>query len=535
MPPMDDDTLLRRFASEGAQDAFAELVGRHIDGVYSAALRRVGGDTHLAEDVAQQVFVALARKATSLSCHPVLTGWLYLTTRNEAANVVRTEQRRKAREQEAQVMYEPSADDASPPDWSRLAPLLDDAVDELNEHDRTAVLLRFVDRRGFAEIGATLRLTEDAARMRVDRALEKLRTTLARRGVTSTSAALGAILANNAVAAAPVGLGTAVTASALASAPLVATPVAGLLQFMGTSKIVSGGAAIALALAVPTAVYEVYTSHAEQRAAETARQTNEALAAQLRALKGRADAGEQAATALQRSSESALLGTDDRKRQEFEANARKLDKITVEARRDARFAEGNAFMARHPEARQAYLESRRAAYAGKFMPLFKSLQLSPVQIEQFKDLAVQQEDTGGIEGYWYRFGNVAEAREQMRTLLGDEGYRQYREFTDTRASAPWQNTVEIGGALFDTPTPLTAMQAEQLRRILTDNRSAPSWTKELQYDWSAIIPQVKEVLSEGQVAMLERYRAQDELAQAMARARTEWPRASVGGSTRSGK
>lgn len=106
MPPLDDATLLRRYVSEGAQDAFTELVRRHIDGVYSSALRRVGGDTHLAEDATQQVFAALARKAAALSRHPLLTGWLYLTTRHEASNIVRTEQRRKAREQEAHAMHE---------------------------------------------------------------------------------------------------------------------------------------------------------------------------------------------------------------------------------------------------------------------------------------------------------------------------------------------------------------------------------------------------------------------------------------------
>src|SRR4051812_2697850 len=87
----DDAELLCRYARDRAEDAFAELVRRHLDGVYSAALRRVGGDTHLAEDVAQQVFTAAARRAAWLARHPALTGWLYATTRNVAANVVRSE------------------------------------------------------------------------------------------------------------------------------------------------------------------------------------------------------------------------------------------------------------------------------------------------------------------------------------------------------------------------------------------------------------------------------------------------------------
>src|SRR5688500_3175073 len=162
----DDATLLQRYAETGAEDAFAELVRRHIDGVFSAAVRRVGGDVQLAEDVAQQVFVVLARNAVALTGHPALTVWLYVTTRNAAGNIVRRERRRRAREQEAQTMQQIFSEGESPADWSRVAPVLDAAIDELGEADRTAVLLRFVDRRAFAQIGAVLKISEDAARMR---------------------------------------------------------------------------------------------------------------------------------------------------------------------------------------------------------------------------------------------------------------------------------------------------------------------------------------------------------------------------------
>ena len=234
----DDAALLRRYAQDRAEDAFAELVRRHVDGVYSTALRRVGGDTHLAEDVTQQVFVALAQKATSLSHHPVLTGWLYLTTRHESANVVRTEQRRKVREQEAHSMNETVSDSGLPADWTRVAPVLDDAIDQLGETDRTAVLLRFIGRRSFAEIGNLLRITEDAARMRHERALEKLRVALGRRGITSTSAALGLALANHAVSAAPTLLNATIASSvAAATGTAVSVPTITLINFMSTAKL----------------------------------------------------------------------------------------------------------------------------------------------------------------------------------------------------------------------------------------------------------------------------------------------------------
>ncbi|MCX6951614.1 MAG: sigma-70 family RNA polymerase sigma factor [Verrucomicrobia bacterium] len=188
----DDAELLRRHVDDRSEAAFAELVRRHLTLVYFAALRRTGGDRHLAEDVAQGVFTALARDAAALVQHPTLTGWLYTTTRRVAAKAVRTEQRRQAREQEAHLMSELANGPEVAADWERLRPVIDAALDELSDRDREAVLWRCWEGRAYADIGAALRVTEDAARMRVDRALERLRDVLAKRGVTSTGAALAA-------------------------------------------------------------------------------------------------------------------------------------------------------------------------------------------------------------------------------------------------------------------------------------------------------------------------------------------------------
>ena len=136
---MDDAELLRRYAREKSEDAFAELVKRHLDLVYATALRQLAGDTHRSEDVAQSVFVALARKASSLTGHPSLAGWLYLSTHHAAAQVVRSEQRRRAREQEAQTMHHLLSSSPSAADWDRVRPVLDEAMRELNKPDREAV------------------------------------------------------------------------------------------------------------------------------------------------------------------------------------------------------------------------------------------------------------------------------------------------------------------------------------------------------------------------------------------------------------
>jgi RNA polymerase sigma factor (sigma-70 family) len=168
----DDAALLRRYVDDRREEAFAELVRRHVDQVYATALRRTGGDTHRAEDVAQQVFMELARHGRRLSDHPALGAWLYTSTRNAAINLMVAEQRRRHREQEACVMNELKATSAPDLDWERLRPVLDQAMDQLGEADRTAVFLRFFGKRSFGDVGRALCLTEDAARKRVERALD---------------------------------------------------------------------------------------------------------------------------------------------------------------------------------------------------------------------------------------------------------------------------------------------------------------------------------------------------------------------------
>ncbi len=251
----DDATLLRRYADDKSEEAFAALVQRHLPLVYSIALRQVAGDAHLAEDVAQQVFTALARKAAALADRPALSGWLYRSTHFAASDVVRHERRRRAREQEAHTMNEifSAATPESVADWERVRPTLDAAIAELNERDRDAVSLRFFNGCSFADIGVRLRLTENAARMRVERALDKLHAALARRGVTSTTAALGLALAQQAGAVVPASLVASVTSTALAGA---AAGGGAWLAIFTMSKIKFGIVAALLLAGLATVVVE---------------------------------------------------------------------------------------------------------------------------------------------------------------------------------------------------------------------------------------------------------------------------------------
>src|SRR5690349_9642371 len=210
-----DVELLRNYARTKSEEAFAELVRRHVNLVYSAALRQVGGDAHLAEDVAQTVFTDLARKAASLCRRDNLTGWLYTSSHFAAANIARGEHRRRDREE--QFMREPIHDNAATADWEKLRPTLDSVMHELKEPDREAVLLRYFENRPFAEVGARLSVNENTARRRVERALEKMRALLAKRGITIATA-LASVISANAVQTAPASLSGSLATAALSGA-----------------------------------------------------------------------------------------------------------------------------------------------------------------------------------------------------------------------------------------------------------------------------------------------------------------------------
>ncbi len=206
---MDDWQLLQDYAQRGSEAAFRALVERHLGFVQAAARRQVN-DSQRAEDVTQAVFILLARKARSFRRDVVLPGWLFRTTRFVAARAARAEQRRQRREQEAFEMQQlHSAESASP----ALSPLLDEALARLGERDRNAVLLRFAQDQSLREVGAQLGVSEDAAKKRVSRALEKLRAFFARRGFTLSVAVLAGVLAPH---LAPAELVARVAAKALA-------------------------------------------------------------------------------------------------------------------------------------------------------------------------------------------------------------------------------------------------------------------------------------------------------------------------------
>jgi RNA polymerase sigma factor (sigma-70 family) len=246
----DDSALLRAYANSRSEEAFQDLVKRHLPLVYSVAVRKVGGDAHLAEDVAQTVFTDLARKASRLCGHPALTGWLFTSTHYAAAKAVRTEARRRRREQEAHLMETTCRDEAPEPNWERLRPLLDDLINGLRQKDREAVLLRFVEGQGYSEIGLLLGMTADGARSRVDRSLEKLKSELARRGVKSSASLLAGVLAGHTAAALPAGLGLKIATGALVGAASGGGFLAVFQLSSGYKATLAGAGSVAAGLAI---------------------------------------------------------------------------------------------------------------------------------------------------------------------------------------------------------------------------------------------------------------------------------------------
>lgn len=460
----DDLTLLRRYVDDDDQEAFAALVRRHLDVVYTVALRRMGGDAHLAQDVAQEVFIALARRAPRLLRHQALAGWLYTVTRHLAANRVRGEVRRRGREQEAQTMQEILHSPDHEIAWTEVSPALEHALDDLGERDRLAILLRFFGQRTFAEVGAALRVTEDAARMRVDRALDKLHAQLARRGVRSSAALLGATLIQHAVVAAPAGL--AVRTADLALAAPVSTGDRWLNFF------------------------------ASFRPGEMA-----VLAAALLSIGG-----------------AGFFGWDARQKRLSEAGDGFADQAAIaRLEQQLRATPAPVVAAPAPPVPAAPVQStpvrlaggRRAELAAAYEVLYRQLGLTPAQIARFEAALLPTLDTAPwLYDRTEPIGSGAkpspeDVERQLRTALGEGGYARYLDY---RRAVPARSAVrEVASAVYLTE-PLSRQQGEQLTQILTTFSAAHRTGGEVdlaQVDWPALQAAAKPLLSPAQFTALE--------------------------------
>jgi len=265
MQELDDTALLREYADLASERAFATLVARHVNQVYSVALRHTRNPQDAGE-ITQAVFVILAGKARRLGRGVILSGWLHQTARLASLTFIRSQIRRARREQEAHMQTILNENEGAA--WEQIAPLLDRALSRLSETDRHAVVLRFFDGKSLREVGAALGTSEDAAKMRVTRALEKLRKIFAGHGVSSTTAVIAGLISTQSVQAAPAGLAQAVTAAALtkgaAAGGSTLTLIKGALKVMAWTKLKTAvviGAGVLLAAGTTTLTLHEIQEH----------------------------------------------------------------------------------------------------------------------------------------------------------------------------------------------------------------------------------------------------------------------------------
>jgi len=283
-----DAQLLRDYAERGVEAAFAEIVARHTDLVYSSALRQVYSPD-LARDVTQSVFTDLARKArtvsTNLSPKASLVGWLYRGTRFAARDLYRNETRRTQRERQAMEQLQSDSGTGVPPVWLEIAPHLDAALNELDDTDRDAVLLRYFKNHDLRTVGATLGISDDAAQKRVSRAVERLREFFAKRGVTIGTSGLVVVISANAVQAAPVGLAITIsTAAVLTGTTLTTTATVTATKAIAMTALQKTIVTATIAVLAGAGIYETRQAARLREQVQTLQQQQGPLAAQIYAL-----------------------------------------------------------------------------------------------------------------------------------------------------------------------------------------------------------------------------------------------------------
>jgi RNA polymerase sigma factor (sigma-70 family) len=290
MENVPDARLLREFATRGNDAAFREIVSRHTDLIFSAALRQVNSPDSAA-DIAQKVFCDLAHKAGEVaekfSADASLAGWLFRSTRFAALNHLRDESRRRAHERQAMEQLLTNSESAA--DWEQIRPLLDEAMDTLNDDDRDALLLRFFKNKNLREVGEQLKISDDAAQKRVSRAVEKLREFFTKRKITMGASGLTILISANAVQAAPLGLAAKIFMFALAGKTISTSTVIAATKTIAMTTLQKTLVVAALTAAIGTGIYEAHQNSQLREQVQSLQQAQSPLNEQLAQLQHERD------------------------------------------------------------------------------------------------------------------------------------------------------------------------------------------------------------------------------------------------------
>ena len=436
-----DLELLARYARHHAEDAFAEIVRRHLDLVLSAALRQARSP-QLAEEVAQSAFTDLARNAARLRPDTIVSAWLYQVTRRTAIDVVRRESRRQLREQIATEMNDMNA---TTDDWTQIEPLLDEAMDALDETDRAAVLLRYFENNSLREVGAKLGASEEAARKRVSRAVDRLREFFARRGVTVGASGLVVVISANAVQAAPAGLAATIsTAAALAGIAVgtTATTTGTATHIIAMTTLQKSIIGAALAAAVGTGIYQAHQAAKLRTKNQTLQQQQAPLNGQIQQLQRERDEATSRLASL--ADENARLNrnpTEVLKLRGQVGTLRNQLQETTNAPRGASGAREIANALNTPAMRNSLAQARLAANRKAYAPLIQQMKLTADETEEFFTLLgkdsqkLQALSSVALRGEISTNAAIQAMKDvkdhsegELQGLLGSERYTQYQEF-----------------------------------------------------------------------------------------------------------
>lgn len=474
-----DSQLLRAYAENRSEAAFSELVRRHVDIIHSAAQRMVC-DSHLAQDVTQGVFVALAKSAGQLAAHPVLSGWLHRTAQNIAAQTVRTDVRRRAREQEATAMNELLA---AEPDavWEQIAPHLDGALSELTEPDRDVLLLRYFERKSAREMAEMLGISAEAAQKRVNRAVDRLRECFASRGVAVGASGLVVLISTNAVQAAPVGLAVTVTSAATlagAAVTAAATTTATTVQTIAMTTLQKVVITTALAAAIGTALFEVREVKQMRAQHQASQEQIASLTAQIEELQQERDVARQ---------QLASVSADLAKAQQNQNSSEVLKlrgQVGVLLRDNEAIGKKSALskITADPATFKVMRDQQKAGMGALYGEFAKGLKLETEVAEQFNDLLADgimdgialitqslQDKKSQHEIDRLFTAHEAALERQMMELLGPEGLAQYREYSKNLLSTI--SAKQFEGSLTGDAEEKTA-KSKQLQQLLQEESLA---------------------------------------------------------------